>query len=178
METRHVSHYILRNADAARKYRDRYFRQALIELNEVINLFGKYRRQNASWAELSAAVERLVDDLQEARYFGRWSIGWDITHPPKSVPLREIGIVDHIETAYSNVRSIYRMLRHEEAVKKVELALKQDGEKELAEHADHIAGDDENHIHGLLKSMQDRIQYFFEIYPELKKIIDAQKESH
>ncbi len=160
---RKISAYIIRNCGATTIYRNAYFQKSCDELNTVIDVLA---HKKSTWGSFSKKIEKLLFYLRQARYYGRWSVGWDVARADGYYDIHEISIVDHIETFYSHVRSIHRLLRHENAVIRSHDSLHQAG-KAMEDYANQLIESDESNMFILLKDLHDRVTSFVHVFSKL-----------
>lgn len=170
---RHINPYVSRNQKAAIAYRNAYFQEGRQELDAIIQHITE--AEQVGWDKFADQFERLLFYLAEARYYGRWSIGWDVTKAKGLYDIREISIVDHIETFYSHVRSIRRLIRHEMAVMESRETLQKGGEA-LSAYGDQLIATDEDSVLAVLKTLQDRVRLFTKVFHDINHHSDVVSE--
>lgn len=154
---------LLRNRALFRKYRDDSFKSAVAIIYDVLNRFDNKPIERGDFGKLSDEVLKMVDRLEDARFFGRMSVGGNNIAPPESVEHRERAWVDQIETTYSFARSIRRFLRHD-----LQLIEYSDGYKEMngdmSRYIDVIHQRDIEFVLNNLNKMIERIEIFTRIF--------------
>lgn len=154
---------LLRNRALYRKYRDEAFKHAVAIIYDVLNRFDNKPIKKGDFGELSSKVFSMVAKLEDARFFGRMSVGGNNIAPPASVDHRERAWVDHIETTYSFARSIARFLRHD-----LQLIDYSEGYGEMngdmSQYIDVIHQGDVDFILSNLEKMIERIEVFTGVF--------------
>ncbi|OQY30284.1 MAG: hypothetical protein B6244_00030 [Candidatus Cloacimonetes bacterium 4572_55] len=167
---RKISSYILRNQQVAIAYRNGYFQKACEELDTAIEAFSEHE-EKINWEQFAEKIENLLFYLEEARFYGRWSVGWDVASAYGHIDIREISAADHIEMFYSHVRSIRRLIRHENAVIQFHKNLGTE-DTALKTYANKVIADDESNVLTLLKSLGSRVQLFGEAFSQIHNKIE------
>ncbi len=154
---------LLRNRELFRKNRDGCFEKAVAIIYEVLNRFGNKSIEKGDFGDLANQVFVMVAELEDARFFGRMSVGGNNIAPPASVNHREQAWVDQIETTYSFARSIRRFLRHD-----LQLINYSEGyndiDDNMSRYIDVIHQKDIDFILNNLYKMKERIEVFTRIF--------------
>ncbi len=154
---------LLRNRELYRKYRDEAFENAVAIIYDVLNRFDNKPIEKGDFSELSDKVFLMVAKLEDARFFGRMSVGGNNIAPPASVDHRERAWVDHIETTYSFARSIGRFLRYDLQLIDYSKGFK-DMNGDMSEYIDLIHRGDVDFILSNLNKMIERIEVFTGVF--------------
>jgi len=154
---------LLRNRSLFRRYRDDCFKNAVTIIYEVLNRFDNKPIEKGDFGELSEKIFKVVSELEDARFFGRMSVGGNNIAPPESIDSKERAWVDQIETTYSFARSIRRFLRHD-----LQLIDYNEGYEDIngdmAQYIDVIHQGDIDFILNNLNNTVERIEVFAGIF--------------
>ena len=154
---------LLRNRELFRRYRDDCFKNAVGIIYEVLNRFDNKAIEIDDFGELSSKVFNMVAELEDARFFGRMSVGGNNIAPPESVNHRERAWVDQIETTYSFARSIRRFLRHD--LQLIDFSGGSEGiNGDMSRYINVIHQRDIDFILNNLNKMIERIEAFSEVF--------------
>jgi len=156
-----------------RKYRDEYFENAVSIIYGILNRYRDNSIEEEDFGDLSERIYDMVTELENARFFGRMSVGGNNISPPSSIDHRERAWVDQIETTYSLARSIRRFLRHD--LQLVEYSeMSDDINGDLSDYIGIIHQKDVDFILNNLHKITERIEVFSGI---LEPIINEIQEN-
>jgi hypothetical protein len=148
---------ILRNRKSY--LRDRYAAMVRAEkiLKWLIDNFLTFSAQPERFDEIGARITNLMKELEQARFFARRAVGGNPEYAPPQISVQERAYVDHIETLYSNSRTIERFYRHHRRLRQL-VGSVADGDSTMEDFMVRAEASDREMIYHHLLNMRFRIE--------------------
>jgi hypothetical protein len=148
---------LLRNRKSYLRDRDDSMTKVEKILKGLIDNFLTFSTQPERFDQIGDQVIGLMKELEHTRFFARRAVGGNPAYAPPRITVEERAYVDHIETIYSNSRTIERFYRHHRRLRQL-VGSVANGDSSMEDFMVRAEASDREMIYHHLLNMRFRIE--------------------